>query len=989
MLDNAFNKFSGIGSFILSCGFRIFLSATLAWFVYFAAMKYLVRHFAFWLGVAALVIYCLTLSSGMTIASLDLSAKLCGWDWRPWIGQPLLWVLTLPLRVLPEAWVPVGLNLFAAGCAAGVLGLLAASLELLPWSIPPLKVSGWRFRLPILLALIVCGLEINFWQHATQATGEMLGLLLFAGSLWCLLKSRAHQDIRWLHIAALVWGLGMAENWMMMLAWPLMIAIVWALHRFEFWNWRFLLRLAGWGAAGYSIVLLPPLINGVLPNSPLSFKDAWLTAGEQIWHTWQGLFVYFVVIHRATGLILLGFYLLPLLSLAWILCRHEDEPANQPTLDQLQIFLFRVLRFGLLLACLWVALDPVPGPRNILKNQIQFAQPLLSFDYLIALGAGLLAGNLLLAGQRKTTPTPRPIYLDYLFFWQERVTPVLIAFASIAITTLLISRNFSPVTQANRFPLKQYGEFIGRSLPSGGGVVLSDFSDRLAVFREAQAHHPEWRGWVPVEVGALTLPEYRSWLARRYPEISVPAPGRRDLGPAELRTWIDRLASSNRVYYLQWSSGFLFEAFYLEPAGAVYQLKPFVTDTVRPPPLAREIISENQKIWNEAQSQIEALNQSAKKIPSPLAARIAAELNLAPPPFPQGDLLRSWYSMALNGWGVQLQWAGQFAEARNRFADAIVLSQTNWIARFNLLCNSNLQAGGAMNIAAAEKLSEKIPGIGAAKSLLGRFGPVDEPAFCYTLGNIFSTAKLPRLAMQQFERCAELAPAETAPKFSLISLYAHTGLSGRATNMIEFVRSETRNLPLISEERLRLALAEAEFHWLQKNPERAREIVDELIGIHSENILGLESVVKQIISFRDFVSADAQFSRHLERSPNNPFLLHTRSELLIQCGKPEAAIAGLNRVLELTNYPPARFNRAIAYLRVSDFAAAQRDFLALTNAALDAPAIEFGLAESALGFGETNMAVQYLKKSLSRTPKNSPAWEKITSKLNQLTPGSE
>ena len=171
------------------------------------------RHVA----LGALLIYVLTLSWGITAPGLPLAAKVTGWDWQPMAGQPLLGLFTLPLRLLPVAWIPAGLNLFSAVCGALTLGLLARSLQLLPWDRPWNAANSWANKLPVLLACVVCWLEFGFWREATTATGEMLDLLLLAAAIWCLLEYRVARKSVWVDAAALVWGLGMAENWLMLL----------------------------------------------------------------------------------------------------------------------------------------------------------------------------------------------------------------------------------------------------------------------------------------------------------------------------------------------------------------------------------------------------------------------------------------------------------------------------------------------------------------------------------------------------------------------------------------------------------------------------------------------------------------------------------------------------------------------------------------------------------------------------------------------------
>jgi len=158
------------------------------------------RRFPSYVALGALLIYGLTLSRGISLPSLPLAAKVAGWDWQPMAGQPLLWLLTLPLRCLPAGCIPVSLNLFSAVCGALTLGLLARSIELLPWDHPWNPDHGWANKLPVLLGCVVCGLEFGFWQEATAATGEMLDLLLWrrpSGACWNIAPPKNHANCSW------------------------------------------------------------------------------------------------------------------------------------------------------------------------------------------------------------------------------------------------------------------------------------------------------------------------------------------------------------------------------------------------------------------------------------------------------------------------------------------------------------------------------------------------------------------------------------------------------------------------------------------------------------------------------------------------------------------------------------------------------------------------------------------------------------------------
>ena len=347
------------------------------------------------MALGALVLFVLTLSRGVTWNSLPLAAKVAGWDWQPLASQPLVWLLALPLRVLPAGWIPMALNLCSAVCAALVIGILARSIELLRWRRPLDPDRHWREKLPGLLAGVLCGLEFSFWQEATAATGEMLDLLLFAGAVWCLMEYRVSEQARWLDGAALLWGLGLAENWMMGVTFPLFVAAMIWLRRKRILEAWFPVRMCLLGLAGFSVFLLPPLVNGLGLGSPWSFDEAWratLTASRQTFGTLR----YCLSGTRwPMTLGLLAFYLVPVLPC--LMRSPEEEAIHRLGVTRQDIWVYRALRAALWLACLWLAFDPTLGPRQLAAKYLGLSLPLLSFDYVTALGAGFIAGSILLA----------------------------------------------------------------------------------------------------------------------------------------------------------------------------------------------------------------------------------------------------------------------------------------------------------------------------------------------------------------------------------------------------------------------------------------------------------------------------------------------------------------------------------------------------------------------------------------------------------------
>src|SRR5262245_29759892 len=95
---------------------KTFVNAALPWFA----------------GGAALLVYLFTINHWISFLSLTTVFRVSGWSWQPQLDQPLTTALLFPLRLLPEAGIPLALNLVTVVCAAFVLVLLARTVALLP-----------------------------------------------------------------------------------------------------------------------------------------------------------------------------------------------------------------------------------------------------------------------------------------------------------------------------------------------------------------------------------------------------------------------------------------------------------------------------------------------------------------------------------------------------------------------------------------------------------------------------------------------------------------------------------------------------------------------------------------------------------------------------------------------------------------------------------------------------------------------------------------
>ena len=938
------------------------------------------RRLPLFAALGAFVLYAGTAGVGVTLTNLSLAAKVAGWDTTPIVGQPLLWLFTLPLHLLPAAWVPLALKLFSASLAALVVGLLTRTTQLLPWDRPWDNASRLACVLPLLTAGGVCGLEFGFWQEATAGSGEMLDLLLLATALWLLLEYHVRREARWLDAAVVVWGLGMAENWLMLLALPLFVVAVMRLQGRRFFRLNFILRLAGLGLAAFSIYAVLPLANGLAPHSPWTFDQAWLASLRQTKNLCLMLYYKFWREHRLLTFAVALCFLVPTLPL---LVRLRDEGTdNLSQVDRLQIWLYRGLRGLLLLACVWLALDPATGPQQLVQHQAGIGMPMLTFDYLNALGAGFLAGNLLLISQSAVQRRRRQSGIA----WRQLTVPGA-ALGLTLILTVLVVRNAPAIWRVNFHPLQQFGDQVAKALPAGGGVMLSDEPQKLAVFQAALAHRPAAADWLAVNTRALPSVAYRARLERRQPGWLTDAT-RHELTPLETTRLLEQVAATNRLFYLHPSYGVFFERFYLEPAGLIFEMKRRGKNPLAIPAWSPAATEANEKFWTELWNRdLAELVPSADQRPGGLEKRLQ-RFGYRPVSQVQDRVLAEWYSMALDAWGVRLQQQGRWPAARLRFDQAQQLNTNNLSARASLFCNAKLQAGDKMGLADVTKAADQLGKLNHLSQILNTGGPFDEPTFCYLLGTLFQQTGMLWQAAEQFERTRTLVADTLAPEFALADLYNRLQQADRARPLIDHLRVETKKLPANSALDLDLALLDS-YCWLaQSNAVSARQALQAVVAQHPDDGQIAHRVVEAYVEIGDFADAWPLVEAQLAKTPDDVPSLNSQALILIQTGRAAAALLVLDHVLVLTNLPAARINHAFARLLSQDFAAAEREYRELEKSGKNSDMVSYGLAAVAEHRLDTNQAVHYFQLCLTNTPAGSALWRQASAHLQTLTSGT-
>ena len=920
-------------------------------------------------ALGALLLYGLTLSHGVTINSLPLTAKVAGWDWAPMASQPLLWLLTLPLRSLSAGGVVWGLNLFSAVLAALTLGLLARTVQLLPWNQPWENENRQPGALPVLLACALCGLEFSFWREATADSGEMLDLLLLAAALWLLLEYRVRRESRWLDVAAFVWGLGMAENWLMLLTLPLFVAGVIWLQGIRFFPLKLLRRLAGLGLAGFSIYALLPLINGLAPHSPWTLGESWIISLKQTKHLIVLLYYQFWVAHRMLGIAVVLYFLVPTLS---CLIRLRDQVSSyKPLVEQLQFWIYRGLRVLLLGACLWLAFDPTAGLRQIIQHQSGISLPLLTFDYLNALGAAFLAGDLLLLS--KALIDLRCYGLTEVQ-WQQRAVPFAAAACGVLLIADLAARNTPAILRLNFYPLQRFGELAVASLPADQGVMLSDQPEKLAIFQAGLAQNRKGLNWLAVDATALPTVAYRAWLEHRQPLGWLTDQTRHELKPLETLHLLEHIAYTNRLCSLHPGCGFFFEAFYLEPRGAIYEMKLRTGGLPENPPLTAEVTEGNEAFWTSTWN----------KELVPLVTDSGREPNSR-----QKNLLADWYSISLDSWGVALQQQGHLKEASLRLEQALQLNANNFSAQISLACNTDLQAGKKLSLARAERLAGEWGDFPRLIRVWNAGGPFDEPVFCYLLGCALQKNGLPWQAARQLQRSLDLAPGLPASEYALADLYVQLRLMDRARRLIEQLRTTPGSHPMSSDMDLELAMLETGSWLLETNTVNARIALQSVWERHPGDARVANRVVNAFRLFGDYTNALRVVEAQLAKSPDNVSHLDQKAVLLLQSGNAAAAIPVLTHILACTNMPEARLQLATGRLICLDDKGAENDFLELKNSGVALDRVNYGLAMIAEHRHDTNQARLYLHACLTNTPPASALWRQANDHLQALDQGAQ
>jgi tetratricopeptide (TPR) repeat protein len=946
-----------------------------------------------WLvSLGALVLYGVTLNHWVTLQSLPLVATVTGWDWHPgplpWRLQflaPLFLVLTSPFRLLPVAWQPVALNAFTAVCAAATLGLLAASVRLLPHD----RTREQRGReqgafallslrtayLPALFAVLLLGLQLTFWKNAVVATGEMVDVLVFAFLIFCLLRFRVTQNDRWLLVSAFVYGLGMANNWAMIGFFPLFIvATIWTKGIASF-NLRFIGLISACGAAGLSLCLLVPLLGMLGPNH----ENFWTVLHEQL-----GVerFYLRLVPHWVVAVAALP-TLLPLIfaGIRWPSFEGDISAAS----NMLNRMMFNFLHVIFLALALVTFFDVKYSP-NVLMRQMPIS--FLTFYYAAALAVGYFTGYVLLVFGKKP-----------LRSWDRQglvktaandLLVGLVCLAAVAAPAFLFWENWPHIRSANSPALAQIADLIVARLPADHALVLSDDPSRLYLLEAAYDRQGLHEKNILINSESFSHREYIRSLLSRYAELkkvmTPPEHLARVIPPASLVDFMYRMNAQYPIFYLHPSFGYYFEAFYMRPSGLVYELHRYTNTLAQPLSSQSPELKENQAFWANLQKGV---------LPSL-------------PPMEQADqdatAVRIDYSVALDYWGTELQKANLFKEAGEKFAEAVRLDTNNYIARINYDYNRQFQQGNRAPVDSADLLYKAESLYGGFVRVIKNNGPADEPNLDLEWGEALAQGGSLRQAALLFERRLQLLPGDGEAQLAMAKTYVDLRQPERALSLVRDLRLAGKIDPW------QLTRVEALAYLSQRDYPSAVKLLQTAIQENPGDGTRLSTLAEiyrvegyELLHARKgpqaayyFQNALTNLDRHLQLLSSDNMSdaqTYARAEVLLKKAELQmmlrdftGAVATLNQILQLQpSNSTALLNRSIAEVQLKQMETAKEDLKALRKLMPDQPYIaDYGLADIATEEKNTADEIRYLRSYLKTAPDDNSEYLQVTHRLAKL-----
>lgn len=914
----------------------------------------------------AMVLYLATLNRWVSVASLPVVAQAAGWDGQLPYLHPLLYVVTRPLRLVPEAQVPFAANLLTALLAAGSLGLLARCVALLPHD----RSREQRIRghtdgsfldlplawIPPVIAVALVGLQRTFWEQATAMTGEMVNLVVFAACAWCLLEYRRDRKESRLVWFAFLQGLGMATNWAMIGFLPLFgIAVIW-IGGWSLWNLRLLGRCFLAGLAGLSLFVLIPAIGKGTGGLPDSF-------GGALWEMLKVQKNLLLGIPKGRFLMLAPVMLLPLVAVGikWGAVRGSSLERIAST-----IFL-TLLQLAWLGSCIWMAFDPAFSPRALVTESPENGSlPLLTFQFAAALSVGYFTGYFLLLG----TAMPRKEWdrPTGLLALAQKLGAVIVMAGAVGLPAALAWRNFPAIRAENGPLLEDMARQIAATLPNRPAIVVSDddFVQAL-LYAELQRDRARPRH-VLFNTHLAPQADYRRQLAERHgqdwPMLRVLATNQFNIAGYFLAL-LQPAATNQAAFYLNPAMNFVTELSYLAPAGPIFSIEAYQPGQIAPPPLPPARVEATRRFWDGIAPVIERARTAGRAGSASATAAV------------------QFWARAANTHGVLLQRGGDLATAARLFQLAIDIGTETGAARANLGVNQAL-AKKQRPPAELRKPLETL----SLGNLVTEEGFIDEPLTLIELGQALLrlTEPLARAAAISQARALELLPDNLEAAVG----FAEACLAAREPDLTLKQIGEARRLsPRPTEVQAgRLTRIEASAYLAKGELPAGERLLKTALEKNPQDVKTLDLLTGFYIQLGQATNALPYIRRLVQLSPGDEEALERQGYVQMMAGIPLEALQSFEEVLRRRpEQASARLNRATVYLLLNRLDDARSDYEWLLRRTPEAGQPRVGLAEVAARKGDRAEAVRHLEKALGTVVPGTDLHTQIQQRLEELKKG--
>jgi tetratricopeptide (TPR) repeat protein len=329
-------------------------------------------------------------------------------------------------------------------------------------------------------------------------------------------------------------------------------------------------------------------------------------------------------------------------------------------------------------------------------------------------------------------------------------------------------------------------------------------------------------------------------------------------------------------------------------------------------------------------------------------------------------------------------------EAGSHFALALKLSPENIAAEINRTYNAGLRAGKPKAIEIGKTVEDRFGSrYRTWSAVLAANGPIDEPGFCFRLGETMAQQSLLRQAAMQFIRTVQLDPAQLEARFWLANIYLLAPAPEKVLEVTAEIRAQQKARPMAATNQVELVRLEALANFHAGNTDLAVTLLLDAQKQFPTNSTLLGSLTQIYFGANRLTNALASIEQQLALNKDDLHALLNKSAILIRTKAYQEALAPLNHALELDpKNQPALMNRAIASLQSDDLDAAQRDYEALQKALPQLHAIYFGLGEIAYRRKDVPSAIKHYESYLKFAPPDTTEFKTVTERLQQLKSGS-